>query len=34
MIALSDDLVVLPTSLIVSPSTHMKEVDELPGLGA
>ena len=27
MIALSDDLVVLPTSLSVSPSTHMKEVD-------
>ena len=27
MIAMSDDLVVLPTSLIVSPSTHMKEVD-------
>lgn len=26
MIAMSDDVVVLPTSLIVSPSTHMKEV--------
>ena len=27
MIATSDDVVVLPTSLIVSPSTHMNEVD-------
>ena len=27
MIAMSDDLVVLPTPLIVSPSTHMKEVE-------
>ena len=27
MIAMFDDLVVLPTSLIVSPSTHMKDVD-------
>ena len=26
MIAMSDDVAVLPTSLIVSPSTHMKEV--------
>ena len=34
MIAMTDDLVVLPTSLIVSTSTHMKDVDELPGLGA
>lgn len=34
MIAMSDDLVVLPTPLIVSPSTHMKDVDELPALGA
>ena len=27
MIAMSDDMVVLPTSLIVSLSTHMNEVD-------
>lgn len=27
MIAMSDDVVVLPTSLIVSPSIHMNEVD-------
>lgn len=27
MIAMTDDLVVLPTSLIVSPSTHMKDVE-------
>ena len=29
MIAMSGDLVVLPTSLIVSPSTHMKDVDAI-----